>query len=791
MDGKTVVLHQAQYSAFMSKKRITACISGIQGGKGLWKRELVFTPSGYVPMEQIKVGDVVFDRNGKKTNVIGVYPQGDKDCYELFFSDGKKIITDEDHLFVIIDPHQRGENVLSVKQLLTTHRFYWTKPQKKFIRCRIPSCKPIELDKKQLFISPYIMGCLLGDGSLVQGITVTLTENQMIERISGELPENLQIKNIDNDKKIDYRITEKIKKTTSTGQGFNCFVSEIRRLGLFGHHSWDKFIPDIYKYSDIWDRLNVLRGLMDTDGYIKQNKEITYYSTSKQLARDVIWLVESLGGKAWISSKIPKFVHKGERKNGRECFIVKIIIKDFNPFFLSRKADKYFIHENTSNKILYDIKPVGKLETICIKVDSPTETFIAKDQIVTHNTKVGADWLLKQVGTYLNETDCFIITVPTYKTWRQATSFHFNQAFEGYGKHNIQDSTFTLAPLPGHKQGRTIYIRSMDNPWSIEGITNCRAIWCDEAGQYKYQAWVNIQGRAAFREADIFITTTPYSLNWLYTELYKPWTQGKMPYADIFQWRSIDNPYFPKAEYERQKAQLDSRTFAMKYEGTFQKMAGLVYEDFDQALNQVDPFGWLRFRERFHIYAGVDWGYSNPFAIAVRLIAKDGSADYQIDEFLRSYMTQDECVQVSKDFQRRYEIEQFYCDEEAPDYIAAFNAAGLSASPVKKGKGSVMSGIALHNSRIKTRLHKLVKGKCPATIDEYETYAFPERGDDSENAEENPIDANNHLMSANRYVTMATQWILEKAQREDQFVYTPTRRDLLTRRHEEKDWISV
>jgi PBSX family phage terminase large subunit len=377
---------------------------------------------------------------------------------------------------------------------------------------------------------------------------------------------------------------------------------------------------------------------------------------------------------------------------------------------------------------------------------------------------VGALWLRLTTALYKDKDDCFLVCVPTYKTWNQATSFHFNRMFNGVGTHNKQDGTFTLS-----KTGQKIYIRSLDNVWSIEGITNCRAIWCDEVGQFRYQAWVNVMGRAAFKEADIFNSTTPYTLNWLYHDIYRPWTEGKLKDVDIFQWRSIDNPYFPKDEYERQKAMLDARIFAMKYEGTFQKMAGLVYEDFDRVENGYDIFDWKARKDLFYVYAGVDWGYSNPFAIVVRVVRKDGQGDYQIDEFMRSYMTPDECVRVGKDFAQKYGIEMFYCDEEAPDYIAAFNKAGLKASPVKKGPGSVMAGIGLHQSLIKTRHHRVFKGMCPQTVDEYETYAFPEREGRAENQSENPIDANNHLMSATRYVTMATQWIRDKARQEAKF----------------------
>ena len=385
-----------------------------------------------------------------------------------------------------------------------------------------------------------------------------------------------------------------------------------------------------------------------------------------------------------------------------------------------------------------------------------------------------------------DKDDCFIVCVPTYKTWNQATSIHFNGMFAGKGEHQKQDGTFTL-----HKTKQKIYIRSLDNPWSIEGITNCRGIWCDEAGQFKYQAWVNVMGRAAFREAPIFSTTTPYALNWLYHDIYRPWTEGKLPDTDIFQWRSIDNPYFPKAEYERQKAMLDARVFAMKYEGTFQKMAGLVYEDFDRVLNGYEAFDWKPMKDLYYVYAGVDWGYSNPFAIVVRILRKDGEQDFQIDEFMRSYMTPQECVLTAKDFQQKYGIEMWYCDEEAPDYIAAFNSAGLKASPVKKGAGSVMAGIGLHQGLVKTRQHMLFKGRCPQTVDEYETYAFPERDGREENLSENPVDANNHLLSATRYITMATQWIRDKVKRESKFkpeLQNPHIADLLKRHSQKTSW---
>jgi phage terminase large subunit len=244
---------------------------------------------------------------------------------------------------------------------------------------------------------------------------------------------------------------------------------------------------------------------------------------------------------------------------------------------------------------------------------------------------------------------------------------------------------------------------------------------------------------------------------------------GKLKDHGIFQWKSIDNPYFPKKEFERQKALLDERTFSRKYCGTFEKMTGLVYENFDRVLNQVDVFDWKRFRDRYYVYAGVDWGYNAPMAIVVRLIAKDGGDDFQAAEFLRSYLTPDEKVHIGKEFKQNYDIDLFICDNEDPQMIAAFNSAGLKSVPCKKGPGSVEHGIELHNGLIKTLQHKLFKGVCPETIDEYESYAYPENDGNIDETNDSPVSLYNHLLDATRYVTEYTEPIRQKGKREKMF----------------------
>jgi len=202
-----------------------------------------------------------------------------------------------------------------------------------------------------------------------------------------------------------------------------------------------------------------------------------------------------------------------------------------------------------------------------------------------------------------------------------------------------------------------------------------------------------------------------------------------------------------------------------------------VYRDFDEFHNITDPVELDR--DKLFICAGVDFGYQDPFAIVVRAIGYKHPVDYQVDEFFETHHTPDECVRIARQFKEKYNIQVFYCDSERPDYIAAFNKAGLNAAPVKKGKGSVMAGIGLHNALLRTKEHAVFRGRCPHTLDEYETYHFPEITGDEVNQKEVPVDANNHLMDATRYATMGTQWLRDKRERETAFVPAKTHMERL------------
>jgi len=378
----------------------------------------------------------------------------------------------------------------------------------------------------------------------------------------------------------------------------------------------------------------------------------------------------------------------------------------------------------------------------------------------------GALWMRTKVSEFNDADANFIVTAPTSKILKQATEPEFLKLFDGMGKYNKTEGTFYMP------RNRHVFLRTFAEgrqPNAIEGITNVYAIWGDEAGMNNKQCWTNMEGRAAFRQCQIFLSTTPYYLNWLYKDIYKEVIKGNRTDVEFVQFRSVDNPHFPAEEFDRLRSLLDPRVFAMKYEGQFNRMAGLVYMDFDEVENSELTFEPDRVKH--YICAGIDWGYTNQYAIVVRAVSRIEKLDFQIAEFYKSYLDPNQKLEVAKQIMERYGVEMFYADNEQPDMIAMFNKAGIPTTAAPKYPGSRRDNIERHNGLIRTREYKVFTDKCPATIDEYSMYHYPEDKGEEENPSELPVKAHDHLMSANEYATQCTESYREEARK--RFAFTP------------------
>ena len=419
----------------------------------------VLTPTGWTTMGEIKPGDFVIAHDGTSAKVQKVFYKGVKPVYKVDTTEGSSTECCLDHLWytTTAENRKRGKegSVKTTKQIRDTLKN--TLPGKKLnshnpryggVRPNhyIPRNGLIKYDNKDLLIPPYILGCILGDGSISGAISISSVDKDLIDKIDGLLVENnincrmahqgsrinynfsgkylnnkpaksvktidnmtgktkiyptigVALKNINiNRGTLHYRCSRNVTAGRHTYRFLPCtkrwqnpIKNSLYLLGLGGAKAWDKFIPEEYLYTSTENRLELLRGLMDTDGTVKKSTgEASFTTTSKKLADGIIELVRSLGGRARICGRdrVGKESMLGGRiiTSRRPSYEFTISFSgDINPFYINRKA------ANFKNKKLHavgitGINYVGEKEVKCILIDHPDHLYITDGFIVTHNS---------------------------------------------------------------------------------------------------------------------------------------------------------------------------------------------------------------------------------------------------------------------------------------------------------------------------------------------------------------------------------------------------------------------
>lgn len=377
----------------------------------------VLTPQGWRLMGDIQVGDEVINSQGTVSHVTGVYPQGEKEIYKVTFSDGSSTECCDEHLWSVNTPTRiwRGmpARVLSLKQIANDLCI-----NNGNAKHYIPIVKPVQFPNQDLPLDPYLLGVLLGDGGISRlTIKISSADQELLDSASSLLPTGVQLYQCAPTKtsRYDWRISTGAK---GGAQRFNPVLDALRKLGLQGHLSYTKFIPESYKFSSIEQRIALLQGLLDTDGSIdKRTGAIEFHSSSKQLALDVIEIVQSLGGRATFRSKAPQYTYNGEKRNGSTAYSAGICLSPgIVPFRLSRKANIYRPREKyQASRAIRSVEYVGVKQAQCIAVDAPDHLYITDNYIVTHNTSIGSIIGL----AYKKSAGCRVIIIGP-KTMRSA-----------------------------------------------------------------------------------------------------------------------------------------------------------------------------------------------------------------------------------------------------------------------------------------------------------------------------------------------------------------------------------
>lgn len=371
------------------------------GGKAIPNYTLIPMADGsFKQVKDIQIGDYLIGDDGYPTQVIGRYPQEQpKEIYEVVLSDGRVAECCEDHLWqysYVSAQGNRKNRVESVKNILKRTEKLTFRAGKSY-RYRIPLNKPIQYKEKNLYPSPYAMGALLGDGSFryinnQKALSFSSQDEELVARVAKELGYDYH-KNSANNYNWTFR---KYEKSHSAPDRKNVWVEEILRNypQLWQTKSEDKFIPNDYLIGSVEQRMELLRGLLDTDGSIDQSSHISFTTISRKLKDNIVQLCYSLGfiptvredrrsnkylatGVCFdISIKAPAKIKPSLFNLTRKINAAEAAIKDRNR------------HEAVEEIAIVDIHPTGRFtEMTCFTVDNDSHLFLMNDYIVTHNTR--------------------------------------------------------------------------------------------------------------------------------------------------------------------------------------------------------------------------------------------------------------------------------------------------------------------------------------------------------------------------------------------------------------------
>lgn len=299
---------------------------------------------GFTDMASIAVGETVFDIEGKPCTVVGKSKVKNIACYKIFFDDGNSVICDADHQWVLTDG--RVVNVQNLKK-----------------NDLVPTAGALQLPVVNLPIDPYVFGLWLADG----------------KHTSAEIT------------KPDAFIWEEVKRRgyeigVDTGTNCECHtVLNIRKqltdLGVLGH----KHIPHQYMWSSYEQRVDLLRGFCDGDGYANRvRNQVSINIVDPQLSDDLLQLLRSLGQRPVQFTTVA--VGFGKK---RVAYPLAFRPRIFNPFLIPRKANvaATFGEGYSWRRRVTDVVEVENIPTQCISVDSPSHTFLVTENLIpTHNS---------------------------------------------------------------------------------------------------------------------------------------------------------------------------------------------------------------------------------------------------------------------------------------------------------------------------------------------------------------------------------------------------------------------
>ncbi len=357
--------------AYVEHRKVVSLCSR-QMGKALDLDTPILTPEGFKTMRDIRKGDTIYGPDGKPAEVTFITDEMfGRPCYNVEFAHGETIVADAEHEWTVnVYKNNRIESVTKTTVELVN---MLDRAKSSGQAISIDHCQPVDFETKEPVIDPYVFGMWLGDGDKNCG-RITCHVDDYSHYAARASQAGFKVSDFHPDK----------RRPTTGSFNVHGLNTRLNELGFRGN----KHIPTDMVFTSFENRIELLRGLMDTDGTVEKNGVSRFYQSNEALAKMVRLLLSTLGIKSTL--RIKKTTH-------RDCFIVTFATTQ-PVCSLPRKSERLTaLKQHPKNERIYfkSISPTKSRPVRCLEVANEAHLFLCGYTLIpTHNTACAAAFLL-------------------------------------------------------------------------------------------------------------------------------------------------------------------------------------------------------------------------------------------------------------------------------------------------------------------------------------------------------------------------------------------------------------